>query len=72
MSSQTVTSPPLSLEREPVEGACPQCDSANLARYPVYSEGGWFDAVKCQDCLTSISRERGPLLGPLQLLVDQL
>ncbi|WP_409464910.1 hypothetical protein [Amycolatopsis sp. GA6-003] len=63
------THPP-SLEREPVEGVCPRCRAAELSRYPVNSEGGWFEVVKCQACLFSVSRERGPRLGPIQLLSD--
>ncbi len=59
------------LERELVEGACPRC-GGELRRYPVNSEGGWFDVVKCQNCLHSVSRVRGPRLGPIQLLSDQL
>jgi vanillate/4-hydroxybenzoate decarboxylase subunit D len=66
----TTTSPPLHLEREPVDGACPRCAAAGLSRYPVISEGGWFQVVKCQSCLHSVSRERWNLLGPIQLLAD--
>lgn len=72
MMQEATTSPPVSLEREPVAGPCPRCGAEALAAYPVCSEGGWFNVVKCQECLHSVSRERGPLLGPLQLLVDQL
>jgi vanillate/4-hydroxybenzoate decarboxylase subunit D len=53
----------LSVEREPVEGECPQCGSDRLAKYPVVSEGGWWDVVKCQECLVSVSRTRGARLG---------
>lgn len=66
------TSPPLFLERQPVEGSCPRCGAEELRSYPVNSEGGWFDVVKCQECLGTVSRERGPLLGPIKLLSDQL
>lgn len=72
MSQETPIGPPVVLEREPVQGDCPRCGAAALASYPVFSEGGWYDVVKCQECLHSLSRERGPLLGPLQLLVDQM
>ncbi|MGC4253091.1 MAG: hypothetical protein QM605_16905 [Sphingobium sp.] len=41
-------------------------------RYPVHSEGGWFDVVKCQACLHSLSRDPGPRLGPVRLLSDTL
>ncbi len=68
--SRYETAPPISVERTPVEGTCPGCGAAALAAYPVHSEGGWFDVVKCLECLHSVSRERGPLLGPIQLLSD--
>lgn len=57
----------LSVEREPVDGTCPECGSSTLQRYPVLSEGGWYDVVKCQDCLHCVEREKGPLLGPIQV-----
>lgn len=57
----------LSVERESVDGECPECGASALAKYPVMSEGGWYDVVKCQECLFSVERERGPLLGPVQL-----
>lgn len=66
------TSPPLTLEREPVEGHCTRCGAESLQRYPVNSEGGWFMVVKCQNCLLSASRERWSLLGPIHLLSDSL
>ena len=62
----------LRIEREPVDGECPMCHAASLAAYPVNSEGGWFDAVKCQACLFSVRRARGPRLGPIRLLSDSL
>lgn len=72
MAQEAVTGTPMSLARQPVDGACPCCGATALAAYPVNSEGGWFDVVKCQHCLHSVSRDRGPLLGQLQLLVDQI
>jgi len=63
---------PLYLERKPVDGTCPRCGADDLRSYPVFSEGGWFDVIKCQSCLLSVSRERGPRLGPIQLLSDLL
>ena len=57
------TTETLTVEREPVEGRCPQCGAEHLAKYPVMTEGGWWDVVKCQECLVSISRTRGPMLG---------
>jgi vanillate/4-hydroxybenzoate decarboxylase subunit D len=62
----------LHVEREPVDGDCPSCGAADLRRYPVLSEGGWFQVVKCQACLTSVSREPWHRLGPLSLLVESL
>jgi vanillate/4-hydroxybenzoate decarboxylase subunit D len=62
----------LHVEREPVEGACPSCGETDLRRYPVLSEGGWFQVVKCQACLISISRERWARLGPVGILADSL
>ena len=55
----------LSVEREPAEGACPTCGAQALASYRVLGEGGLWDVVKCQECLTSASRERAPRLGSL-------
>ncbi len=62
----------LSVEREPVEGVCPECGTRDLARYPVVDEHGWADVTKCQRCLCSVSRERGPRLGSITLLSDTL
>jgi len=62
----------LSVERKAVEGTCPECGEAQLQAYPVLSEGGWFDVVKCANCLHSVSRETGPKLGPIELLSDRV
>ena len=62
----------LSVERKDVGGACPQCGHERLQAYPVLSEGGWFDVVKCSNCLTSVERRPGPKLGPIELLSDQV
>ena len=53
----------LHVERAPVAGACPECGAEALAAYPVLSEGGWWNVVKCQRCLCSVSREPGPAYG---------
>ena len=58
--------------RESVEGTCAECGAANLARYPLLSEGGWFMVVKCQSCLASQSREPWHRLGHVRLLTDAL
>ena len=60
------------VEREPVEGTCPACGSGPIERYPVLSEGGWFQAVKCQACLHSLSREPWNRLGYVVRLEDLL
>jgi vanillate/4-hydroxybenzoate decarboxylase subunit D len=64
------TEPTLVVHREPVSGQCPECGAGQLSAYPVLSEGGWFDVVKCGNCLHSLSREPGPRLGPVRLLSD--
>jgi hypothetical protein len=69
---QKTTARPLHLDRQPAEGACPRCGAEELRSYPVNSEGGWFQVVKCQRCLFSVSRERWTRLGPIQLLSDSL
>ncbi|GHB73909.1 hypothetical protein GCM10010377_75430 [Streptomyces viridiviolaceus] len=66
------TNRPLPVERHPMQGTCPRCAAEELRGYPVNSEGGWFDVVKCQSCLLSVSRDRGPRLGPIRLLSDLL
>lgn len=70
MSAAFEVATPVQMEREHVDGPCPACGAEALAAYPVCTEGGWFDVVKCQECLHSVSRERGPLLGSIVLLVD--
>jgi transcription elongation factor Elf1 len=62
----------LILDRQLVAGSCPRCGREDLRSYPVNSEGGWFQVVKCQNCLLSITRERWLRLGPIQLLSDLL
>lgn len=53
------------VEREPVEGECPECGATDLRRYPVVSENGWEIATKCQVCLCSVERTKWNRLGPL-------
>jgi hypothetical protein len=60
------------VEKVDVDGTCPECGSDELKRYPVLSEGGWWDVVKCQRCLCSVSRETGPLLGGISMLVEAI
>jgi hypothetical protein len=45
-------------KREKVERVCTECSSHNVAAYRVLSDGGWWDVVKCQDCLYSLERKR--------------
>lgn len=59
-------------KKVPVEGTCPACASEALAAYPVLSAGGWFQVVKCQQCLHSISREPWNRLGWIILPEDAL
>jgi len=49
--------PRVSVDREAIDGACPECGAHELKRYPVLSEGGWWMVVKCQACLASAQRE---------------
>lgn len=60
----------VSVPREDVDGECPECGAPDLKAYPVLSEGGWWDVTKCQNCLASVERERGPLLGGIHLLIE--
>lgn len=57
------STPTVEVRRAPVAGQCPACGAGELAAYPVLSEGGWWQVVKCQRCLHSVRREPGPLLG---------
>jgi hypothetical protein len=45
-------------KREKVDRVCPDCGSHNVATYRVLSDGGWWDVMKCQDCLYSLERKR--------------
>ncbi len=53
----------LYVEREPVAAICPECGGSDIKAYRVLSEGGWWQAEKCQDCLASLSRVPAPALG---------
>jgi hypothetical protein len=50
--------PRVYVERTPVEGTCPECGAAALARYPVANYLGPRMTVKCQECLYAISVTR--------------
>lgn len=45
---------------------------AELRRYPVLSEGGWFIVIKNQQTLETISRQPWRRLGPITLLSEGL
>jgi len=60
------------VERESVDGTCPECGHDGLQRYPVLSDGGWFIAVKCQHCLCSVTRTPWNRLGSVIRLEDLL
>jgi len=48
----------VSVERVRVEGECPSCGSANIARYPVANYLGPRMVTKCQDCFTHLAVTR--------------
>lgn len=53
----------LFVQREPVEATCSACGSHDIAAYRALSEGGWWQVVKCQDCLRSLDRTPASPLG---------
>ncbi len=54
----------------PVEGTCDECGQEQLCRYPVLAADGWFEVVKCQNCLACVSREAWYRLGWVRLPED--
>lgn len=64
--------PTVAIDPTPRAGECPECGRQMLAAYRVLSEGGWWDVVKCRNCLASVERTRGPLLGVLSEAVQSL
>jgi hypothetical protein len=48
----------LEVERVPVAGACPECASEELRRYPAFTAGGPRMVTKCGACLFLVSAER--------------
>ena len=62
----------LAVAKEHVGGTCPECGEVELKGYPVLSEEGWVQVVKCQACLHSVSREPWARLGPVELPVNSL
>jgi hypothetical protein len=59
-------------EKVSVAGTCPECGGEELAQYPVLAVGGWFQVVKCQRCLCSVSRVPWNRLGWIELPEDAL
>lgn len=63
----------LYVEKRRVEAKCPKCGGIDIRKYPVLSEGGWWQVTKCQDCLFSLERKRSlNRLGQIELLSDLL
>lgn len=52
--------------------AFPGSTAADFKRYQVLSDGGWYRVVKHQPTLTSVSREKDRLLGPIFLTSEGL
>lgn len=50
----------------------PGSSSADFQRYLVLSDGGWHEVVKHQPTLTSVSRKKARLLGPIHLTSEGL
>lgn len=64
--------PTLYVEKQAIDGSCPACGATELFRYPALSEGGWWDVVKCANCLHSVERERGGLFGSMTPISNAL
>jgi vanillate/4-hydroxybenzoate decarboxylase subunit D len=58
----------LHVERTAVDATCPECGSTDISEYPVFSEGGWWNVRKCQQCLCSLQRQPGPRFGSYEPL----
>jgi hypothetical protein len=58
-------------KKEKVDRACPECGSTDINAYRVLTDGGWWDVIKCQDCLHSLERKRSQnQYAPCRLLWD--
>jgi hypothetical protein len=56
-------------KKEKVNRVCPECGSHDVAAYRVLSDAGWWEVVKCQNCLYSLERKRSEnQYAPCQLL----
>jgi hypothetical protein len=58
--------------KRPTEGTCPECGASELRKYPILGAEGWFEVVKCQQCLATVSREHWYRLGWVRLPEDAL
>lgn len=59
--------PTASVDKADADGSCPACGALALKAYPVLREGGWFDVVKCQECLETVQKQPGRRLGSVRL-----
>ena len=50
----------------------PGSTEADFKRYPVLSEGGWYIVVKHQPTLSTVSKQKWTLLGPVKLVSEGL
>jgi uncharacterized Zn finger protein len=44
-------------KKEKVPGTCPECGGSDIKAYRVLTDGGWWNVVKCQECLYSLDRQ---------------
>jgi hypothetical protein len=77
--SGSAPAPGIDVERESVTAAqleelgvdladFPGSTEDDFKRYPVLTEGGWYMVVKHQPTLTTVSKEKWDLLGPIKLV----
>lgn len=45
------------VERESVDRTCPSCGSNDVARYPTLRFKGWFEIVRCQECMELLEED---------------
>lgn len=45
------------VERERVDRDCPECGSEEVARYPTLRFKGWFEIVRCQECMALLEED---------------
>jgi hypothetical protein len=48
--------------------AFPDSTEADFKRYPVLTEGGWYIVIKHQPTLSTVSKKKWDLLGPVKLV----